>query len=440
MTHPAVTEPSPRRFAIRASKAFTAELNQAMDPFTTRTLRVTYAEDGPEPVIELRRAGGTFLDLRQVPPGVGTTIGDYQVLVETGAPVDGTVQLTCNVINNGGDQVDDRWELRGRRAAPAPWTVTIADQTASTTVHYLACDPRAELTVPTGAPGQQLRLEAADARGTATEPTVVGALPPDLRPGYAFRETTAPPHLAGLPECTAQPGVTLAVPSVATPTSVEVAVATSFGGICPENSAYLENLGAPVQATIVPPPAVPLTIAEASAPAVNRIWSLDGILTVTDSTADVTLQGTTGSGFLQSRTWPVGSPGTVAQGQFGIEWRVNLAGLRRTRRGRIAATQLRVDVGPVIPHDYDFDGDREDVFVVTGGALGDVRLAGAVQTGSTVVFTFAAPGIVPGVDGPGQGSFFFGLTSAFPARPVTATLVDASGREYPLAARAPGHA
>ena len=57
--------------------------------------------------------------------------------------------------------------------------------------------------------------------------------------------------------------------------------------------------------------AAPLTVVNVGAPAINCKFDPSCKITVTDTTANFTLPGTSGNAFLQSRTWPAGRPGTV---------------------------------------------------------------------------------------------------------------------------------
>jgi hypothetical protein len=110
----------------------------------------------------------------------------------------------------------------------------------------------------------------------------------------------------------------------------------------------------------------PLDVVTVGAPAINCKFDTDCTITVSDTTANIALPGATGSGFLQSRTFPPGEPGTAAAGLFGYEYRIDL----RNLVGVTAApcvSQLRLDFGPVSLVDYDGDGNTDQVFVVTSG-------------------------------------------------------------------------
>ncbi len=175
---------------------------------------------------------------------------------------------------------------------------------------------------------------------------------------------------------------------------------------------------------------VPLDIVSVSAPAINCIFDLDCTITVTDTTDHFVLAGTAGDAFLQSRTFPPGELGTVAQGLFAYEYRIdlrNLAGITHVP----CITSFTIEFGPVVPLDYDGNGVADDVYVVTAGGLGTVGPSLADQVGDTVTFTFD-PLVCPG-----STTFFFGLTSVDPPRFVTAQVRDTQALVYDLEARAP---
>ena len=185
--------------------------------------------------------------------------------------------------------------------------------------------------------------------------------------------------------------------------------------------------------------AAPLNIATVKAPDINCVFDSDCTITVSDTTDAITLPGGSGSGFLQSRTLPVGEPGTPAAGLYGYEYRIDL----RQIAGILdipCVTSFQIDVGPIVPLDYDNDGITENIFVVTQGGLGTVAPTSVNQSGNTITFAFS-PGVCTGsYSGGGDSSFFFGLTSQYPPRQVTATLHSSPGNHtLNLAARAPAY-
>ncbi|MEM8535590.1 MAG: hypothetical protein AAGF95_32465 [Chloroflexota bacterium] len=185
--------------------------------------------------------------------------------------------------------------------------------------------------------------------------------------------------------------------------------------------------------------AAPLNIATVKAPDINCVFDSDCTITVSDTTDTITLPGGSGSGFLQSRTLPVGEPGTPAAGLYRYKYRIDL----RQVAGILdipCITSFQLDVGPIVPLDYDNDGITEDVFVVTQGGLGTVAPSSVNQSGNTITFAFSPAVCAGSYSGGGDSSFFFGLTSQYPPRDITATIQNSpDGGTINLAARAPAY-
>ncbi len=179
-----------------------------------------------------------------------------------------------------------------------------------------------------------------------------------------------------------------------------------------------------------------LDIVSVSAPAINCIFDLDCTITVTDTADHFTLAGTAGDAFLQSRTFPAGEPGTVAEGLYAYLYRIDLRDLAGITHIP-CVTSFSIEFGPVVPLNYDGIGVADDVFVVTAGGLGTVGPVLADQVGDAITFTFD-PAVCPGsFPGDGETTFFFGLTSVNPPRFVTAQVKDTQALVYNLEARAP---
>ena len=179
-----------------------------------------------------------------------------------------------------------------------------------------------------------------------------------------------------------------------------------------------------------------LHIVDVNTPAINFVFDNDGSIVVNDTTDDILLNGMEGTGFLQSRTLPVGETGTVAEGLYGYEYRIDLrevAGILNI----VCISSFSIEFGPVSSLDYDGDGDLDDVFVITTGGLGNISPTSVTVSGDTLTFNFS-PGICAGnAPGNGDSSFFFGLTSAFPPCFVQSEII-ADGTSYSIEARAPG--
>jgi hypothetical protein len=157
--------------------------------------------------------------------------------------------------------------------------------------------------------------------------------------------------------------------------------------------------------------AAPLSVVDVAAPATNCVFNSTPIpnvpppacqVVVNDSIGVFTPPGDIGVARLQSRTYPGTAPAPAA-GDMAYVYRVDLT----TVKGVTAAncvTKLALKFGPVVKLQYGPSGDS-DIFVVTTGGLGSVKIASADQVGSTITFTFAQPVC------PRATSYFFGLAS-----------------------------
>jgi hypothetical protein len=157
--------------------------------------------------------------------------------------------------------------------------------------------------------------------------------------------------------------------------------------------------------------AAPLSVVDVAAPAINCVFNATPIpnapppacqVVVNDSIGVFTPPGDIGVARLQSRTYPGTAPAPAA-GDMAYVYRVDLT----TVKGVTAAncvTKLALKFGPVVKLQYGPSGDS-DIFVVTTGGLGSVKIASADEVGGTITFTFASPVC------PGDTSYFFGLAS-----------------------------
>ena len=181
--------------------------------------------------------------------------------------------------------------------------------------------------------------------------------------------------------------------------------------------------------------AVPLKVVNVSAPAINCVFNSPCTVIVNDTSDNVTLSAG-GTGFLQSRTYK-GLPGSPADGLYAFEYRIDL-------RNAVGALNIAcidwmtISFGPVVSTlDYSGDAKPDQVFVVTGGGIGTIGIASAIQTGSNIKFNFTAPVCEGGAPGKGDSSFFWGLVSKGPPKFVTATLHETGGVTHVLKARSP---
>jgi hypothetical protein len=179
----------------------------------------------------------------------------------------------------------------------------------------------------------------------------------------------------------------------------------------------------------------PLKVVNVGAPAINCVFDPSCTVTVTDTTAPVPISAG-GTNFLQSRTF-VGMPGAPANGLYAYEYRIDL-------RNAVGITyipclsSMTIEFGPVVSTlDYNGNGEADQVYVITSGGLGSIGLASAEKEDNTITFTFNAPVCAGGHPGDGQSTFFFGLVSTQPPRPVTATVKETTGTVHNIPARAP---
>ncbi|MDQ4125823.1 MAG: M64 family metallopeptidase [Actinomycetota bacterium] len=173
-----------------------------------------------------------------------------------------------------------------------------------------------------------------------------------------------------------------------------------------------------------------LRTVDVGAPAVNFVFASDGTITVgQDFVRPVTLAGSSGSGFLQSRTFR-GEPGAPAGSHHGYEYRIDLTGLSG---GTLGITALGVPFGAFSEFAYATPSNPApfDVFVVTQGGLGQVGLASVEAVGPDVVFTLTRP------VRPGETTFFFGGANPGVPREATGFLVDTTGTRMPIAVHVP---
>jgi hypothetical protein len=190
----------------------------------------------------------------------------------------------------------------------------------------------------------------------------------------------------------------------------------------------------------VTPATVQLRGVEVNAPAINFIFEPSGTMTVgQDLASPIPLPTAVGDGFLQSRTFArPGQPGTVGAGLYPYNYRIALDNLT-VARGTPCIASLSIDFGPVVPLDFDGNGQDEDFYVITSGGLGTIKPSSAKQTGNRITFSFATP--VCANDGvqAGETSFFFGLASRYPKKPVTARLTDTANATYDIDGLAPAY-
>jgi hypothetical protein len=181
--------------------------------------------------------------------------------------------------------------------------------------------------------------------------------------------------------------------------------------------------------------AVSLKVVNVSAPAINCVFNAPCTVTVNDTSDNVTMSAG-GTGFLQSRTYK-GYPGSPADGLYAYEYRLDL-------RNAVGALNIAcidwmsISFGPVVSTlNYGGSAAPDQVFVVTGGGIGTIGIASAIQTGSNIKFKFTSPVCEGGAPGKGDSSFFWGLVSKTSPKFVTATLHETGGATHVVKARSP---
>jgi hypothetical protein len=180
--------------------------------------------------------------------------------------------------------------------------------------------------------------------------------------------------------------------------------------------------------------AAPLRVVNVSAPAINCVFNTTCTITVNDTTDNIPMS-TGGTGILKSRTY-IGAPGAPAPWANVYEYRIDL-------RNAVGATAIscidwmKIDFGGVASLDFNGDSRPDQVFVVTGGGIGSIGIASAIQTGNNIRFNFTSPICEGGAPGRGDSSFFWGLVSKTAPKFVTATIHEAGGATHVVKARAP---
>src|SRR3989442_763743 len=128
--------------------------------------------------------------------------------------------------------------------------------------------------------------------------------------------------------------------------------------------------------------AAPLKVVNVSAPAINCVFNPTCTVTVNDSSDNIPMS-TGGAGFLKSRTF-TGASGSPAAGLFGYEYRIDL----RNAVGAVEIScidSMTIRLGSLVSS-LNFGGSPapDQVFVVTGGGIGTIGIASAIQSGSNI--------------------------------------------------------
>ena len=191
--------------------------------------------------------------------------------------------------------------------------------------------------------------------------------------------------------------------------------------ISPTNAIHASNLTLDKE-TLVP--------AYVSAPAINHIFDVDGLILVNDLQDNFTFPNTTGDGFLQTRLFPKGEVRTRGANLYAYLYRIDLRNLISSVQDQVCVSEISIPFGTVARLDYDGDDLPEDYFVISeGGAMGSISPSSVVQDTllGTISFEFIEPFCSGLSESSGESTFFIGLASDKPYKQVNALLVSPAG-------------
>jgi len=179
-----------------------------------------------------------------------------------------------------------------------------------------------------------------------------------------------------------------------------------------------------------------LKVVEVGAPAVNCVFQTDCVIPVTDTTGNILLP-TIGAGtaWLQSRTF-AGETGAPGAGTTGYEYRISMTQASGTSD---CVSSFILNFGPHKQLPYK-DKTLADVYVVTTGGLGTIKLSKAERFGDVIEFTLSKALCVNGPPSIANTTFFIGLAATAAPMLVKAQIL-ATGTTpiYSVDARVPTH-
>jgi hypothetical protein len=291
---PVVQSAVPGTYTAGGARSFVAGFTRTLAAQTATSLTLD-ATSGAGLRVELHPPGdGAPVNLLTM-SSLGVFAGNYRIRVTRTAPTAGSRRLTCVIANHGDSPATGGWELRATHPDAPTWQLRFDDPS----VDFIACEPVALVAGPPGAQeAAQVDLVAADARGPADAPTVLGTLPDRWRPCYSWTSDGAVD--LGLPRCDTSPAVTVTVPDIPTAQSIRLTVRATYGGVCPNNTSFLQTTSPPAELALgaYPPP---------------ELWSVfPPVVDVNVGTVEVTV---TGTNFLPSAIFEIpgkisGVPGT----------------------------------------------------------------------------------------------------------------------------------
>jgi hypothetical protein len=179
-----------------------------------------------------------------------------------------------------------------------------------------------------------------------------------------------------------------------------------------------------------------LKVVEVGAPAVNCIFQTDCTIPVTDTTGNILLPTiAAGTAWLQSRTF-AGEAGAPGARTTGYEYRISMT---QASGSSDCISSFTLNFGPHKPLPYK-DNTLADVYVVTTGGLGTIKLAKAERFGDVIEFTLSKALCVSGPASIANTTFFIGLAATAAPMLVKAQIL-ATGTTpiYSVDARVPTH-
>ncbi len=185
-----------------------------------------------------------------------------------------------------------------------------------------------------------------------------------------------------------------------------------------------------------------LKIVNVGAPAINCVFNTECQVTVTDNIGTVPLPGISGQSqwkdrgpaVLQSRS-NAGAKGSPAAGETAYLYRMVLT----SAVGSGCVNTLKLDVGPIKKHYFNFSGTLADVFVVTSGGIGTIGLSSASQEGNIVTFKFNKPVCAGPSPDKGDSSYFFGFAAGTEPMQTSSKVEASGGAAFDVPTRVPRH-
>ncbi|TGB03156.1 vWA domain-containing protein, partial [Streptomyces palmae] len=236
-------------YTVHQSKGLVADLRLDVGstaPFPFFALRFPADAD----IVQVTLIRGTeSVELPSAPGSDDMTLGNRRVLAE--AMEDGTdIVLGVEVRAASAPAVGEVWSVRAQAGSPqAQWQFTQSDNApGDLTITRIMCDPLAGFTIggPAGV-GQQMTLTALPARGTTTDPTVVGIPAPTT--AYRWSKSGAV-TIPDFPGCSTSPQSVFTMPVVYAPKTIEITEEVWFETGCPGPVGMLSSTSAPQTLTI----------------------------------------------------------------------------------------------------------------------------------------------------------------------------------------------